>query len=452
MFVIMFLLLVGYFPLFSETRSSDEGIYRMLDNGLSYFIQERDNIPMVNIVFIFDAGSKDEEENTNGIIHILEHLLYLSATNSHTTDELTREMRSRGGAFNAHTNNDYITFELSLPSPNWEFGLRFLKEKLFNIKFSAEQLEKEKKVIFEEMPQHQDNPNLFGLHTVLQNLFKDHPYSRPITGKRDIIEKITIEEIGNFYSRHVIPSNGSLTVVGDIKGETVDKSVQNLFGNLEKKVIPKTSFSMVPPLKSNIRIEKKMDVPQGHLIFGFLAPPSEHPDQVSFDVLNQVLSKGPAPLLRSALNLRGQPLLHGLTTYYIPLQYGGAYIIHTTLEPKSIKTVERELIKFLFGAWNFPFSIDNYNPSEHVEAMDYLKNAIGNIQFYYEESQELGMNSALSYAKYLLYHKETRDESKIVPYMTRVEKVSSSDLKEMITRYFSGKKYITILILPTEKK
>jgi zinc protease len=425
----------------------------VLDNGLSVFIQKRDAIPLVNIVFAINMGSKDETENTCGLIHLLEHLLLLGPSEFHTVDEINREMRRHGAQFNAHTSHDLMTFELSLPAQSWEFGLQILQEKLFHSRFTQQQLEREKEIIFEEISQNQDDPYSLGTQLALQLLCSGHPYQHPIYGTPQVIKTASIDELVNFYGQYIVPGNCSLAVVGDLNPDTVAQRIREVFGKLAKKKKPAADFKPVAPLKKNIKLSRSLDIQEARLIFGFLAPPQGHPDQLSLDLLKIILGRGINPLLISALSRRGKPLAYNLHTRYLPLQYGGALLIYLTVEPKNLKHAQRGLLDFLKTLWKFNYSVKDYPQEMQANLTDYLEAAKSQVKFSYQQFQELGLNAAVTYATYLLFHRdnEEKPDSEAEPYMVRVEKTTSSDLRDIASRYLSGRKYVLITIRPEKK-
>ena len=438
----------------TETDSTSAYKFSVLDNGLAVVIQKRDNIPLVNLVFGINMGSKDEDANTSGMIHILEHLLLLGDTELHNSDELNREMRRRGAQFNAHTSHDIMTFEISLPAESWEFGLDLLKEKVFQYKFTPDQLAREKEIIFEEISQHRDDPYTLGTQLAMQMLFEKHPYQHPIYGNEEVIKKATVEEISAFYRRFVVPENCSLAVVGEIDPGKVDEKVRSVFGPMEKKEKVKSAFPQARPLKKNVNTTRYLDIKEAKLIFGFNAPSVDDPDQLSMEILKLILGRGINPLLGGALFKMGKPLTYNIQARYIGLQYGGALLIYITLDPKKIKTVQRELIDFLKILWKFNYSTQDYPLEEQGYYSDYLEAAKSQVKVSHQLFQELGLNAALSYAKYALFYKDyqNKDEADQIPYMERVEKTGSAALRDVAARYLSGKKYVLVTILPEKKK
>jgi zinc protease len=430
--------------------------YSGLDNGMAVWMEERTNIPLVNFVIAVDVGSKDETDSTSGMIHILEHLIFLGETEFRDEGQLALQMRRHGAHFNAHTSHDMMTFEISLPSRYWEFGLSLLKEKIFHLKFSPDKLEKEKSIIFEEIAQHRDDPYKTATFLAIQSLFNAHPYERPIPGNPDVIKGTSIDDIKSFYRQYFVPSKCALAVVGDFNIPVMEKKIIEIFSPISISPPASTSalsFPSSPSLKKNVSINHRMDIKLAHLMVAYHAPPSDHADQLSFSILDQIFGSGLSPMIRRNLWKMGHPLTRSVSTRYIPLRYGGAYLIYITLEPKNLRTCKRELEKFLSNSWRYRYSVSDYPPQQRHDSMiDYLETAKSNIKFSYQEFQELGLNAATSYARYLLFHKDPTTLKKQEPYMVRVEKTKSSHLKDIASRYLAGKKHVTITILPDKKK
>lgn len=453
--IIIFISLLAVGTVWTEEPPSQHYI---LDNGLSVYIQKRDYIPLVNIVFAVNVGSKNEDQNTNGIVHLLEHLMLLGPTQSHTGDEINLEMRRHGAQYNAHTSHDLMTFQMSLPAQYWEFGLNILKEKLFQLKLVQQQVDKEKAIIFEELSQHQEDPYTLATYLAVEYLFKGHPYQQPVYGVRSVIEKATIEEIEAFYKKYFVLSNCALAVVGDVDPEAVDNKIRHGFGQVEelaKSAAPlENDFKPVPPLKKTVKVERYLDINEAYVIFAFDAPPLGHPDQLGLEIINLVLGRGINPLLSRALTRMGKPLAYNLYARYITMEYGGAFLIYTTMEPKKVKQVRLELIKFLKTLWNFNYSKDDYPLGEDARVTDYLEAAKNQVKFSHQQFLESGINAALSYARNILFYKLHRDEidGKREPYMVRVDKTTSADLRNIASRYLSGEKYVMVTILPDKKK
>lgn len=209
-----FIILVSLSPLIFAQNDEKTKQFE-LENGLKVFLYERHSVPLINLVFAVNCGSKDETEKTRGIVHILEHYIMFRGTEFRSGDELAQEIREHGAYFNAHTSRDLAYFEMTLPSENGDFGLEMQKEILFHVKLNQEELDDEKEVILEEINKIHDDPMRYATALAHQNLFLGHPYQNPVYGNIEAIKNLSVDQAQEFYGRFFVPKNSSLVVLGD---------------------------------------------------------------------------------------------------------------------------------------------------------------------------------------------------------------------------------------------
>ena len=419
----------------------------VLENGMRIFLYEKHALPLLNIVFAFDMGTKNEEEDTSGLVHILEHYILFRGTQMRTGEEIGRDIRAHGAYFNAHTGRDIATFELSLPSEFTDFALNNQKEILFQLKLTQEELEKEKQIILEELSQIKDDAFRYATALAYQNLFKDHPYEKPLYGKEEIIRAATVEEIQRFHHKYFVPANCALAIVGDFYIDEIQEKITALFGGLENDGFVPPKFDMVSPIKKDVEIEVEMDVNTGYLVIGKNGPDYNSTDQFAVDVLVEVLGRGVVPMLNRPLRGKRE-IVETLSMGFGAYEYGGIIYIQLTLEPKKIPAAKREALQFLKNARKLSYSKADYQGDAQFYALDYLESAKNQIEFRFHQSQESGLNLALSMATHAL----RSDGSERVPYIDSIESISSSNLREAAGNYFSKGGYVLISVVPKKGK
>ena len=432
----------------TPTNSQDKTQkYFELESGLKIYLYEKHTLPLVNLVFAVNLGTKDESEETSGLVHILEHYILFRGTEFRSGPEISRDIRRHGAYFNAHTTLDLATFEISLPSEHADFALKNQKEILFNLKLSQEELDEEKKVILEELGQAQDDPLRRATSLVYQNLFQDHPYQKPIQGKKEIIEAITVEQVEKFYRKFFVPSNCVLAIVGYFEIEEMEKKTRDIFGDLKKKDISTPKYKKAPTLKKTVEIKQEMDVNQAYLVIGIPGPDYNHEDQYAIDMLTQVLGRGVNPMLNYPLRGR-RNLAQSALMRYSAHKYGGVIIIYITLNPKNIGITKRETINFLKKTSRLNYSKKDVMGDAQLYALDYLESAKNQIKFDFHQSQEKGLAVATSLARYLILNEN--QEGGI--YLEDIERLNSSDLRKAAGKYLSKGCYVIATISPKKKK
>jgi predicted Zn-dependent peptidase len=443
--ILIIFCLLFVIPFYSQEK--DQTKYFELKNGLRVFLYEKHTLPLLNLVFAVDLGTKDESDETSGLVHILEHYILFRGTELRSGSEISRDIRRHGAYFNAHTSLDLATFEMSLPSEYGDFALRNQKEILFNLKLSQKELDEEKKVILEELSQIEDDPIKHATSLVYQNLFKDHPYQRPTHGKKEIIEASTVEQIEEFYRKFFVPNNCTLAVVGNFKIEGMEGKVKDVFGDLAKKEIASVRYEKARIPEKTVELEQEMDVNQAYLVIGMLGPDFNHPDQHSIDVITEILGRGMNPMMN--YRLRGKRnLVHNVSMGYSAHKYGGAIFIFITLDSKNVNYAKREAIKFLKDTRSLDYSKKDFAADTQMYAFDYLESAKNQIKFKFHRSQEKGFNIAYSLARYMLLNENEERGG----YLDSIEKISSSDLRKVAGQYLSKGRYVIASIFPKKKK
>ena len=429
-----------------ETEKTDFSNF-MLENGMKIFLYERHSLPLLNIVFAFDVGTKNETDSTNGLVHILEHYILFRGTEMRTGEEIGKDIRSHGAYFNAHTGRDLATFELSLPSEFADFALGNQIEILFQLKLTQEELDKEKQIILEELSQIQDDPIKYATSLVYQNLFQDHPYQRPIYGKEEIIEAATVQDIQQFHKKYFVPANCALAIVGDFDIQQMQQKIRTMFGKLENNGFMPKEFDKVHPLEKNIEIEEEMDVNTGYLVIGTMGPDYNNEDQYVVDVLVEVLGRGVIPLLNQPLRGKRE-LVETISMGFGAYKYGGIIYLYLTLDPKKITAAKREAIKFLRNSRSLNYSKSDYQGEAQFFALDYLESAKNQIKFRFHQSQEIGLNLAVSMASHAL----RSDGTDRGPYINNIENSTSSDMRKAAGKFLSKDGYVLLSIVPKKNK
>jgi predicted Zn-dependent peptidase len=414
-----------------------------LDNGLRVFLCEKRDLPLVNIAAAVDAGSKDETDETNGLAHLLEHYVLFRGTETRSGSEIAREIRRHGAYFNARTGQDMTVFELTLPSEHAAFGLANQKEILFNLKIEAGELEAEKDVVLEEMNQIRDDPIRYGFSLLYQNLYRGHPYGRPVYGTIESVKSLTAERVEAFYKSRFVPAATSLAVVGDFALEAMEALVRSCFDGVPKAEVVPSRISPPSPLAKTLEVEVKLDVKEAYLLIGALAPDYNSPDQYAADLLTEILGRGISPMLLRPLK-SGRDLIDILSMSYIALKHAGAFAVTMTLDPKKVPAAKSEALKFLRQARGENFSKSDVYGDAQMYAFDFLESSRNQILLKLQEGRESGLNLAVSLAMHILL----RDKPEAPDYFKAVRGLTSSDLRKAAAKYFGKTEYVVISIVP----
>jgi zinc protease len=424
------------------------GRHLVLDNGLQVFLYEKHDLPLVHIVVGFNVGSKDEDEATSGLVHLLEHCLLFRGTATRSGAQVAADIRLHGAYFNGNTGQDLSVFEISVPAEHADFGLHNQKDILFEPSLSQDDLDTEKEIILEEFSQMEDDPERAASDLVLRDLFRGHPYGRSVYGRREVIAGAAAAELRDFHRAYFVAGNAALAVVGDFEAAEMERRVRDVFGSLPRGGGRAPFFSMAPPLKKDTSRRIERDVREGYLVLAFPAPDYNSADRYAMSVLVEALGRGVNPLLAGYLHGR-RDSVQNVSMVYLPLRYGGAAVLSVKAEPRDLGAVERLAEGFLRRVHAAAFSSRDYASVEaQMAAFDYLEMAKNQIRFASGQAEESGLQLAGALVRHMLLN--TRADAG--PYLEAIGRVDSGDLRKTAARYLGRGGCAAISIVPLAEK
>jgi predicted Zn-dependent peptidase len=418
-----------------------------LDNGLQVLLQEKHDLPLTGMALAIDLGTKDESEETSGYVHLFEHMLLFGSGGGMDSDSRLAELRRHGVAHNAHTDHDLMTFEVSCPAGESVWALEQMRRAVFSAELDPRQLESEKRIINEEILQLRDRTAFLGRLLLMEQLFADHPYGRPIYGDGRSIRAATIETLRAFCAPRLVPGRCALSVIGDFTLAAMEEEVRRNWGALAKAAAP--AAEVPPPARPEKNIERQieLDIQQSHLFIGWLAPDYNDEQRLPFSLLTHLLGGGLNPLLNSVLR-RNRPLVDRVDMSYMPLRSAGMAVLHVTLNEKDIRAVKGEVAAFMGRVSSFNFSREDVLPRDRMHVLDYLESAKNQMEYDNGSFRESSLNLSVACSRYLLLNRTPVQAS----YLESVDKVSSSDMRRAAGKFLAGKKWALLAITPLRGK
>jgi zinc protease len=436
--------LLGLLALPPLSGDRNPGRFFILDNGLRVFLYEKRDLPLVHVVTGFDLGSKNETEDTNGLVHLLEHCLLFRGTSTRSGTQVGSDIRRHGAYVNGATGPDLAVFEISLPSEHAGFALRNQKDILFDLDLSRDELEAEKEVILEELSQMEDDPERSAADRVLRELFAGHPYGRSIYGRREVVAGATVEDLLGFYKKGFVADNAALAVVGDFAAADMERLVREVFGPLPRTgSVAEPWPTAVPPKKDTV-VRWERDVRDGYIYLAFPAPDYNHADRYAMSVLVEALGRGINPLLSA--RLQGErDAFQRISMAYLALRFGGAAVVSIKVDPSDLPAVERAAVAFLKRAGGENYSKKDFlDPEAERTAFDFLESAKNQIRFASGEAEESGLQLAGSFVRHMLLNTRQDPGS----YLAGIGRVDSGDLRRVAAKYFGRPAYAAVTVAP----
>lgn len=262
-----------------------------LPNGLRVIHNQDSATAMVALNILYNVGSRDENPESTGMAHLFEHLMFGGSCN---IPDFDKALEKAGGTNNAWTNCDFTNFYDIVPAHNAETAFWLESDRMNALAFSEKSLEVQRQVVCEEFKQvclNQPYGDLF--HHLYALAYTVHPYRFPVIGKElSHIEKVTMDDVKEFFYRHYAPNNAVLAVTGNISFEDTRRLSEKWFGGIPMREIADRTYRQEPLQDAPRREEMSGRVPQTVIYKAYHMPGYSDTMYPACDVITDLLSAG----------------------------------------------------------------------------------------------------------------------------------------------------------------
>lgn len=404
-------------------------------NGLRLVTVSMKNTQAVTILILVGTGSKYETKEINGISHFLEHMFFKGTKKRLNTLAIAETLDRVGGEYNAFTGKEHTGYWAKVDAKHLDLALDWVSDIFLNSKLNAEEIERERGVIIEEMNMYLDEPIKYIWDLWDKLLYGDQPAGWSIIGEKEIIRKIKRNQFIN-YLKNYSAKNTVIVIAGNIKKESILKSkTYNYFKSINEKNVNNKNKVIEKQKQPNILLNyKKTD--QTHLFLGVRGYDMFHLDKYVLDVLSVVLGGNMSSRLWIEIRER-----NGLA-YYVGTgaqNYTDSGSLYTKAGLNNDK-VEKAIEIILK---NYKLIKDKkINQQEIRKAKDYIK---GKAVLNMESSDE----QAFFYADQELLENRILTLDKI---FAKIEEVTADDIQRVARDIFKTEKLNLALIGPFKDK
>jgi zinc protease len=340
--VIAFLLLALLAPPAPGAPQGPGPATEVLPNGLTVVVAEGRASDVVTLNAWVKVGSRDETDEINGAAHFVEHLLF-KGTRRRKPGEMSREVESLGGQFNASTSFDFTQYYIVAASRFLDRMLDIQADALMDSTFEPAEVDRERTVVLQELALVDDSPSRSGYIQLYATLYRVHPYSRSVGGQRAIIQRMTRDELYGFYRAHYGPANVTLVVAGNVASAKVIAQVRRLLGAWRHPVQPKAAAPAEPPPAEIRRVAMERDVRAATLLLGWIGADVRNPDHYALDILAAILGQGRSARLARSLRDR-QQIVQSINVGFGTSIDPGVFVISAVADPSQAGRVEPALL------------------------------------------------------------------------------------------------------------
>jgi len=402
-----------------------------LDNGQTVIIQEVKNNPIVTIDTWIKTGSINEDDSISGISHFLEHLFF-KGTTKHPTGEFDRILETKGAINNAATSKDFTHYYITIPSKDFDLALEMHSDMLLNPAIPQNEMEKERKVVLEEISKDLNSPNSIAYNNLIKLMYKVHPYKRKVIGSAKVIENVSRETIFNYYNKFYHPANMVTIIVGDIDKNTVLQKIKENFKVENNTKLSKITYPDEPPITTQRRNIEKFPSDIGYMLIGFRGVKVDAKDSYPLDLLSVILGQGRTSVFYREIKDSRQ-LAYSIGAANSGSKDDGIFYISANFAPEKINNLENAIFTEIEKIQNSGVTQNQLNTAKNIIERDtiYERESISNI------ANELG------------YTVVTTDDTKYYTnYIANIKKVTPQQIQAVAKKYLNKNQSAISILLP----
>jgi len=298
----------------------------------------------VSIGVWLTRGSRHETAERGGIAHFVEHMLF-KGTATRTAEDIAQAIDSIGGQLDAFTAKEYASYYIKVLDEHLPLAVDILADIVRNPAFAADDIEREKKVVVEEIKMVEDTPDDLVHEIFTQGFWEDHPLGRPILGTKETVESFNADLLRNYFKSVYTASNLIVSAVGNLEHERVRDLVHAKLGSLTEpgEVVRDQAPRVVPKI-----LVRNKELEQSHLCLGVGSYPQNHDDRYSSYVLNTLLGGSMSSrLFQNVREKRGlaYAVFSGLSAY----RDAGSFTIYAGCSNEAVGEVIDLVVEELRG-------------------------------------------------------------------------------------------------------
>jgi predicted Zn-dependent peptidase len=279
-----------------------------LDNGLTIITEHMPGLRSVTLGIWVRRGSRHETPPLNGICHFIEHTVF-KGTERRSALDIAIESDRLGGHFDAFTTHEMTGFTMKVTDRGLAQAFDLLADMLARPRFEAEDLQREQKVIIEEMKMVEDTPDEYLGELFNAAYFPNHPLGRPIEGTVETVSTFDRERTASYHAQEFSPRNLVITAAGNVEHDGLVELAAAAFTGNPQTETPAPSGNVgnggsggsVPRPAAPILIERKKELEQAHLIIATPWPSARHKDRFAGSLLASVIGGGTSSRLWQAI-------------------------------------------------------------------------------------------------------------------------------------------------------
>ncbi len=315
---------------------------KVLNNGLKVIIKQNEANDIFAAVCMINASLLYEESDKIGITNFVQNML-LKGTKKRSAEQIANTIESVGGNIDTSASSDYAEASVMSLTEDCKLSLELLSDILFNPSFPPEEIEKERKLILDNIKIAEDSSFNYTYKNFLKNLYAGHNYQYMPEGIPETINNIKIDDLTAYHKKYFIPSNMILSIVSRLNEDEVMQIVNKYFGQNS----PEKPARMLVTKDFEIRAKSETltkNIQQGFLTLGYITAPISSDDYPAIKVASSILGEGMSS--RLFVELREKKGLAYAVGCIAPTKRDkGHFVGYIGTKPETLKASEEEMLR-----------------------------------------------------------------------------------------------------------
>jgi len=259
-----------------------------LANGVRVILAPMKSTKTVTVLVIIGTGSKNENEKNRGISHFLEHMFFKGTAKRPTKLDIAKELDSVGGLYNAFTGKEHTGFWAKVGSRHCDLALDIISDMLLNSKLNAEDIEKERGTVIEELNMFLDNPIMRIPFLFEEALYPNCPMGWDMGGTKETMSSVRRKDFLDYYKKYYTGDNVIVAVAGNFDEKIIKNKISRYFNSVNKNKSKKQIKACDKQNSPSVFLKYKR-TDQAHLCLGTRGYDINHKDIYALDILSIIL-------------------------------------------------------------------------------------------------------------------------------------------------------------------
>jgi zinc protease len=391
-----------------------------LKNGLTVYLMEQQEVPMINVSVVLPAGAI-YDATKNGLANMTASSL-MNGTRTMTKSKLEEELDFLGASVNTFASKESAGLSAKFASKDREKVLTIIRDILLNPSFDPKEFDKTKSLQLAALERATESPRAVIGNYFDQVTYGNHVYSNPEQGRSSTVAALKVEDAKTFYSSYYVPNGSAIAIVGSFNAREMKSRITSLFNGWQKKALPVNNAGqqVTKPTTAKVLLVNKEDAKETTFIIGGPGVPRNDPDYVAMEVVNTIFGGRFTSWLNDELRVN-TGLTYGARSNFTRLKNAGSFGISTFTATKNTEAAIDKALEVLKRLHD-----KGVDQETLTSAKNYVK---GGFPPRYETSGQLaGLLTSMFWYGF--------DESFINNFQKNVDELTVEKTKSIVARHF----------------